>query len=197
MEKIVLASSNKNKIRELKSILPEYEILSLDDIGFTDEIEENGLTFEENALIKTEAVHKVCGLTVIADDSGLCVNALNGEPGIYSARYSGVTGADKDKSNNAKLIDNLKDKEDRSAYFACAGAVTFSDDTSVVVLATIPGKIGFEAKGDNGFGYDPFFIPDGYDITYAQMSDEMKNSLSHRKLAFEKIKTVIEEHYSK
>ncbi len=194
MKRIVFATSNKDKAGELKEIFTDYEILTLDDIGFEGEIAENGATFEENALIKAKAAFEACGLPCVADDSGLCVDALNGAPGIYSARYSGGGYLD----NCLKLMQEMKDvpEEKRGAQFVSAAALYArkGDETvSVSTLGKVPGRIGFAMKGDGGFGYDPLFIESSTSLTYAEMSKEEKNSLSHRKLAFEALKPAVEE----
>ncbi len=192
MEKIiVLASGNAHKLKELKRILKGFTILSLKDIGFTDEIVEDGTTFEENALIKARAVHNACGYTVIADDSGICVDYLNGAPGVYSARFSGQNATD--KSNNEKLLKLLNGVENRRAEFVSAAAAVFSDGTQIVVRGVVEGSVATEYRGSAGFGYDPLFICDENQKTYAQMSEDEKNSLSHRKRAFEKLNVILQE----
>lgn len=193
MEKrIVFATSNQDKAKELKEILFDYEILTLKDIGYNDEIEEDGTTFEENALIKARAAFKSCGIVSIADDSGLCVDALDGAPGIYSARYSGGDYTD----NNIKLLSELSEviKENRTAHFACAAALCL-DGCEQAVIAYVHGKIGFELKGNSGFGYDPLFIEDTTGKTYAEMTADEKNALSHRKRAFEKLKPILDKYF--
>lgn len=191
-KKIVFATSNQDKARELKEILFDYEILTLKDIGYNDEIEENGTTFEENALIKARAAFKSCGIVSIADDSGLCVDALDGAPGIYSARYSGGDYTD----NNIKLLGELSEvsEEKRTAHFACAAALC-TGECEQAVTAYVHGKIGFELKGDSGFGYDPLFIEDTTGKTYAEMTADEKNALSHRKRAFEKLKPILDKYF--
>lgn len=193
MEKrIVFATSNQDKAKELKEILFDYEILTLKDIGYNDEIEEDGTTFEENALIKARAAFKSCGIVSIADDSGLCVDALDGAPGIYSARYSGGDYTD----NNIKLLSELSEviEENRTAHFACAAALC-ADGCEQAVTAYVHGKIGFELKGNSGFGYDPLFIEDTTGKTYAEMTADEKNALSHRKRAFEKLKPILDKYF--
>lgn len=186
--KIVLASNNKNKIREIKSILNkigcQIDVLSLSDIGYHDEIVEDGNTFEENALIKARAVSSL-GYIGIADDSGLCVDALNGAPGIYSARYAGEP-CDHQK-NNEKILAALKDVEDphRRAAFVSVIACSLPDGKSFTVRGECKGKMLKEYAGDGGFGYDPLFMPDGFEKTFAQLSFDEKNSVSHRGRALE------------
>lgn len=193
MKKIVFATSNKDKAKELKEIFTDYDILTLDDIGFEGEIVEDGATFEENALIKAKAAFEACGLPCVADDSGLCVDALNGAPGIYSARYSGGGYLD----NCLKLMQEMKDvpEEKRGAQFVSAAALYAKKGDEIIsafTLGKVPGKIGFEMKGEGGFGYDPLFIENSTMLTYAEMTKEEKNSLSHRKLAFEALKPEVE-----
>ncbi len=193
---LILATTNEHKADELRRILDNYEIQTLKDIDFYDDIVEDGDTFEENALIKARYIHKLTGLTVIADDSGLCVDYLNGAPGIYSARYAGEHKSDAD--NNRKLLDNLKDvsAEKRTAVFVSAAAVVFADDSQYVTRGEVHGSIGFEEAGSNGFGYDPLFICDENKKTYAEMNMEEKNVISHRKRAFEKLKDVIDTYFN-
>ena len=183
--KIVFASGNEHKVREVRDILracpetAELEVLSLKDIGFFDDIEENGKTFEENALIKARAVSSR-GYLCIADDSGLEVDALNGEPGIYSARYTGVHGTDED--NNALLLKNLENVPDekRTAHYTCAIACVYPDGTNFTVVGYCEGMIIREAKGNGGFGYDPYFYVKEYDKTLAEVTPEEKHAISHR-----------------
>ncbi len=183
--KIVLASRNAHKIKELYAFLspvdPSIEILSLDDIGFVGNIEENGSTFEENALIKAKAVADM-GYIGIADDSGLEVDALNGAPGVYSARYAGDHGDD--HKNNQLLLDNLKETPDdrRTAHFVSVIACAFPDESHapIVCRGTCPGTILHAYRGNGGFGYDPLFYYAPFDKTYAEMTPDEKNKISHR-----------------
>lgn len=192
---IILATANQHKAEELKRILSDYEIKTLNDIDFNEEIIEDGDTFEENALIKARFIHKITCQTVIADDSGLCIEYLKGQPGIYSARYAGEQKNDQD--NNQKLLDELKDvkEENRKAAFVSAAAVVFSDGSQYVTRGEVQGSIGFEGVGENGFGYDPLFICDENNRTYAQMDMEEKNVISHRRRAFEKLKPIIDTYF--
>ncbi|MBO7740706.1 MAG: XTP/dITP diphosphatase [Clostridia bacterium] len=186
--KIVLASNNQKKIKEIKSILArigcEHEVLSLDAIGFHDEIIEDGSTFEENALIKARTVSKL-GYIGIADDSGLCVDALNGEPGIYSARYAGEPCDD--AKNNEKILKSLEGKEDpeRGAAFVSVIACTLPNGKHFTVRGECKGKMLKAPQGDSGFGYDPLFMPEGFDKTFAELSFDEKNGISHRGRALE------------
>ena len=193
----VLASSNKNKIREFRQILcekakenfgadaPEIEILSLYDIGYTDEIIEDGETFEQNAMIKARAVSAITDYPVIADDSGLEVDALGGEPGIYSARYAGGHGDD--EANIKKLLCKLEGVEDRSARFVSAIAYCKAVGESFVLRGEACGSIMHEKRGDGGFGYDPVFECSVYRRSYAELTADEKNSISHRRKAIEKL----------
>lgn len=179
--KIVLASRNKHKISELQALLGRYidgiELLSLDDVGFSSDIEENGSTFAENALIKARAAAST-GYIGLGDDSGLSVRALGGAPGIYSARYAGGHGDD--AANNAKLISELSDKADRYAEFVCSIACVYPDGTVVSVEGRCPGEITKEPDGEGGFGYDPYFYYEPLGKTFARLSAEEKNEVSHR-----------------
>ena len=160
------------------------ELLSLDDIGFEGDIEENGTTFEENAMIKAKAVHDFCGLAVFADDSGICADALGGEPGIYSARYA---GEDKnDRANIDKLIANLKDKSDKSGYFVCVVAYIDENGKQHLFRGECHGTIIDELRGENGFGYDPIFYLEEYGKTFAEIGEDVKNKISHRAVAMDK-----------
>lgn len=187
--KICIASGNRGKIAELNKLLSEYitdveiELVSLKDVGFTGEIVEDGETFEENALIKARAASEFSGLPAIADDSGLIVNALNGEPGVYSARYAGEPCDD--QKNNEKLLENLKGIGERSAAFVCAIAFVVPEGQPlsgdpIIGLGYCPGEILFNPRGNGGFGYDPLFWVDSLGKTFAEMSADEKNALSHR-----------------
>ena len=188
--KIVFATGNACKMREIREILADMdlEVVSMAEIGADIEIEENGATFEENAVIKARAVGKVCGEIVLADDSGLEVDHLNREPGIYSARYMGEDTPYSIK--NASIIQRLEGvpREERTARFVCAIAAVFPDGEEVVTHGEIEGWIGYEEKGSNGFGYDPIFSVPEFGRTTAELSDEEKNSVSHRGRALRKMK---------
>jgi len=182
MNKAILASNNAHKLEEIYDILKDfnYELKSMRDAGLEMDIEENGLTFEENSLIKAKAVVDALGCIAIADDSGLMVDALDGAPGIYSARYAGEP-SDSQK-NNEKLLDALKDVSDdkRTAKFVSVITMVFEDGETIVARGEAHGKIGYEYKGNNGFGYDPLFIDDVSGLTFAELSSEEKNERSHR-----------------
>ena len=199
--KIVLASSNKKKIAELRAILSEMfegesiEVITIKEAGLDTEIEENGSSFDENALIKANVAAST-GMIGIADDSGLVVNALDGAPGIYSARYAGEHG--NDKANNEKLLRELSDKNDRSAYFACSIACVFPDGSEpIVVQGRINGEILRAERGEGGFGYDPLFWVDSHQKTMAEMTAEEKNKISHRANALKKFSLEFKKRISK
>lgn len=183
---IVIASRNKHKIEELEALLSKsvagVKLLSLDDVGIVGDIEENGTTFSENALIKAHAAAS-SGKIGVGDDSGLCVNALGGAPGIFSARFAGEHG--NDAANNEKLLRELSDKSDRSAAFVCAIACVMPDGREITVEGRAEGTILHSASGNNGFGYDPLFYYPPLDKTFASLSPEEKNGISHRARAVE------------
>ena len=181
-QRIIFATGNKNKMIEIRQILGDlgWDILSMKEAGISLDIEENGTTFEENAIIKAEAVAKCCKDIVLADDSGLEIDYLNKEPGIYSARYAGEDTPYEIK--NQMLLSRLEGvpKEERTARFVCAIAAAVPGRETIVVRGTIEGYIGYEPAGENGFGYDPiFYVPD-LDCSTAELSPEDKNARSHR-----------------
>lgn len=182
--KMIAATNNRHKLSEIRDILKDkgIEVKSMADAGLFVEIEENGETFIENALIKAREVLRLTGEAAIADDSGLEVEALNGQPGVRSARYSGETGLDKDKKNNEKLkkaMENIPE-ERRGARFCSAIAAVFPDGKEITALGYIYGRIGYTEKGEHGFGYDPLFIIEGCGKTMAELNPSEKNSISHR-----------------
>jgi XTP/dITP diphosphohydrolase len=180
---IVLATTNRKKIEEIKKIFAVMgtasKIYTLDDFPSMEEVEEDGDTFEANALKKARSIASATGMTAVADDSGLEVEALDGAPGVYSARYA-REDAD-DKANNGKLLDALKDipEEKRGAQFVCCIALVSSEEKETF-MGYVKGRIGTEPKGPGGFGYDPLFYPEGSKRTFAEMSDTEKNAISHR-----------------
>ncbi|MBR1892032.1 MAG: XTP/dITP diphosphatase [Lachnospiraceae bacterium] len=196
IDKIVFATGNKNKVREISEILEDFEIpvQSMKDAGVEVDIIENGKTFEENSLIKARSVWNVTGGLVLADDSGLEVDALNKEPGIYSARYMGEDTSYHIK--NANIIERLEGVSDdkRTARFVCAVAAVFPDGSEKVVRGVMEGRIGYEEKGENGFGYDPIFILPKYEKTTAELKPEEKNAESHRGKALRAIRKEIEDY---
>ena len=185
MEKLIVASNNKGKIKEIKEILKDvYEIVPMGEAGFNEEIEENGSTFFENALIKAKAVSEALGVNALADDSGLCVDALGGAPGIYSARFSGVHGDD--AANRKKLLSelkNLKNPEERKARFVSSVVLYKRDGEVVSGMGETHGIIGFKEEGENGFGYDSLFVSDDLGKSFGVATAEEKNAVSHRKRA--------------
>ena len=193
MMKLILASRNQKKIREMEAILAEHvagvQILSLDDIGFEGDIEENGTTFEENALIKARTAMAASGnhIAAIADDSGLSVDVLDGAPGVYSARYAGGHGDD--AANNALLLQNLADVpvSERTARFVCCIACVFPDGREITVRGETGGLIIDDARGEGGFGYDPYFYYQPYGKTFAELTADQKNAISHRGKAVAKL----------
>ncbi len=190
MEKLVVASGNKGKIKEIKSILGEfYEVVSMGELGFNEDIEENGSTFFENALIKAKTVSKALNCTALADDSGLMVEALNGAPGIYSARYSGEHG--NDKSNRDLLLKNLQNESNRKAKFASFVVLYKEDGSYIEGYGETHGTILFEEQGDNGFGYDSIFLSDDLKVSFGIASFEDKNKVSHRYRALLDLKNKI------
>ena len=185
---LVLATRNKGKVLEVERMLkihaPEISLISMADLDIGD-IDETGSSFEENALLKARTVTQISGLAALADDSGLAIDSLNGEPGIYSARYSGVHGDD--AANNAKVLKLMAGITKRSASFIAVLALTRPDGQSIISRGELLGQIIDSPRGDQGFGYDPIFQPTGFDITTAQMSPEMKDSISHRGKALAQI----------
>ncbi len=182
---IILASNNKNKLREVRQILEPlgYEVVSQSEAGIDIDVDETGSTFEENAFLKANAVHRICSKAVIADDSGLEVDALDKAPGIYSARY--CEGTDKDRC--AKLLKNMENVADdkRTARFVCTICYIDSNGNAQTVRGDCEGNIGYEPMGENGFGYDPVFMYGNK--SFAELSAEEKNSISHRAKALQKL----------
>ncbi|MGE5630874.1 MAG: RdgB/HAM1 family non-canonical purine NTP pyrophosphatase [Caulobacteraceae bacterium] len=181
---MIAATNNKHKLEEIRDILSSkgIEVSSLADAGLDIEIEENGDTFTENALIKAREVCRLTGQASIADDSGLEVEALNGQPGVFSARYSGTEGPDKDTRNNEKLKLKMKNipESQRGARFCSVIAAVFPDGKEITAEGYVYGKIGYKEAGSSGFGYDPLFIIEGIGKTMAEISPCEKNKISHR-----------------
>ena len=177
--KIIAATKNKNKLREFGEILKGFEIISQEDAGVDIDVEETGTTFEENSMLKAKAIFDATGITAIADDSGLCVDVLGGEPGVYSARYGGE-GYD-DSGRVQLLLKNMQNVPDdkRTARFVCAITLVGADGV-ITARGECEGKIDYEPKGENGFGYDPVFFVEKYGKTMAEVSPEEKNAISHR-----------------
>ena len=174
--KIIAATGNAHKLREIREILKKHEILSAKEAGFCGEVEETGKTFPENALIKARAVCKATGFPALADDSGLCVDALMGAPGVYSARYSGGGDAE----NRRLLLENMQGVKDRTAHFCCAVALVFPDGRELTAEGRTYGAILTECRGAGGFGYDSLFLSDDLGVSFAEASEEEKNAVSHR-----------------
>ena len=188
MKSIILASNNKDKVKEVKEILKGYDIISMKEAGIDVDIEENGTTFEENALIKARAIMKLTGQITMADDSGLEIDYLNKAPGVYSARFMGHDTSYDIK--NKALIQKLEGVKgsDRSGRFVCAIAVCFPDGREIVKRGTMEGLFAEEIKGDNGFGYDPIVYLPEYGKTSGELAPEEKNKISHRGKALALIK---------
>lgn len=197
MKRMIFATGNENKMKEIREILGALplEILSMKEAGISADIVEDGKTFEENALIKARAICKLAGEMVLADDSGLEIDYLNKEPGIYSARYMGEDTSYHIK--NKSLIDRLEGVPDekRTARFVCAIAAVFPDGKELVVRGTVEGIIGYEEKGENGFGYDPIFYLPERGCTTAELPSEEKNSISHRGNALRLMKDLLEKEH--
>lgn len=208
MKTIVAATKNKHKIVEIEAITSRFgmNIIPRDEAGVPDvEIPETGTTFEENSYIKAYEIMKLCGQITIADDSGLVVDCIDGAPGVYSARFAAFSGiwpteADRDESdsdpkdNNRKLMDLIKDVpyEKRTAHFVSVITMVFPDGETIVARGEVHGHLVPEERGDQGFGYDPMFIPDGYHKTFGELPSELKNSISHRANALEVLKEKLE-----
>ncbi|GHU71704.1 hypothetical protein AGMMS49992_06190 [Clostridia bacterium] len=189
---IVFASRNKGKAREVAALLGKrFRLITMDEAGFHDEIVEDGITFIDNAIIKAETVCKALYRPVLADDSGLMVDALDGAPGVYSARYAGNHG--NDAANNALLLSNLSDEPaPRRARFVCALALARPEFPTYITEGYCKGEIGFEPDGQGGFGYDPLFYVNG--ISLARMTDDEKNRISHRAMACHRMRVVLSMH---
>lgn len=190
MKRIIFATSNEGKMKEIRLIMADsgYEVVSLKEAGISADIEENGTTFEENAIIKASAIAKLTGELAMADDSGLEVDYMDKAPGIYSARFLGEDTSYDIKNNY--ILDKLRDVplEQRSARFVCAIALADTNGKVIAKRATIEGYIGYEIRGENGFGYDPIFMVPEYDKTTAELSIEEKNKISHRAKALKAMK---------
>ncbi len=193
--KIVAATQNSHKIAEIGEITKDFgmELISMADAGLAGfDIDETGSSFEENSLLKAEAVCRLSGEAAIADDSGLCVDALDGAPGIYSARFAGEHGDD--AANRAKLLNLLKGvpKEERTARFVCAITLLYPDGRKLVANGCCEGHIAFEERGEGGFGYDCIFVPEGGDRSFGEYSAEEKNAVSHRHNALVRLRALLD-----
>lgn len=189
MKRMIFATGNMGKLREARKIMEglPFEIVSMKEAGIDVEVEENGKTFVENAVIKVKSLESLCDDIIIADDSGLVVDALNGEPGIYSARYLGEETSFEVKMND--ILVRMKDvpKEKRTARFVAAVAAIVPGHGIITVEGTLEGYIDYEMKGKNGFGYDPIFYVPEYECTSGELSPDIKNKISHRAVALEKL----------
>ncbi|HZK43469.1 MAG TPA: XTP/dITP diphosphatase [Syntrophomonadaceae bacterium] len=194
MRKLLIATRNKGKQREIDSLLSPLGIktLSLNDIPPIPDIKEDGLSFIDNAIKKAQETSKLTGYICLADDSGLVVDALNGRPGIYSARFAGNNATD--EANNQKLLDLMEgiEEKNRTARFVCAIAISHHNGKMVYVEGVCEGKIDTRMRGDRGFGYDPLFVPDGFEQSFAQLSNRDKQLISHRGKALEKAVPLIQ-----
>ena len=195
MKKLIVASNNEHKINEIKQILSKLplEVISLKEANIDIDVEETGSTFMENAYLKASEIFKVTqGNMVLADDSGLSVESLNGAPGIFSARFAGVHG--NNKANNEKLLSLLEGKnvDERKAKFICAMVLIINDNEIVKVQGEAEGIITAEFRGEEGFGYDPLFFVEKYNKTFAQMTSDEKNAISHRGKALNRLKSELE-----
>ncbi len=184
LNKLLVATGNKGKLREIREILKDTEVFALSDLGITCDVEETGKTFAENAYIKASAIARFTDMAVLADDSGLSVDALGGSPGVYSARFAGENATD--DQNVSKLLSELSGvaEEKRTARFLCAMCLLFPDGRKIETLGeSCPGIILTEKRGEHGFGYDPVFYAPDFGKTFAEMTMEEKNQVSHRKAA--------------
>ena len=189
MKNLILASNNAHKVKEIKQILTDYNILTLKEVNFTEDIIEDGDSFEENALIKARTIAKYSGKAAIADDSGLSVELLDGRPGVYSARYS---KEQTDEKNIEKVLMELDGKKSK-AKFVSVIALVNPDGTEYTFRGECHGEIIFEKRGNNGFGYDPIFYVPTLNKTFAELTPEQKNSISHRKQSLEKFSQFLKE----
>ena len=194
--KIIAATQNKGKIKEIQEVFAPlgFEVISQKDAGIDIDVEETGKTFEENAMLKARAVYEIAKETVIADDSGLMVDALNGAPGVYSARYAGENATDKDRIE--KLLNELKNEENRTAKFVSSLVLILKDGRRFTASGEVKGEILKETEGENGFGYDPVFFSHELQKSFGLASAEEKNSISHRgkalRLLYKKVKSAID-----
>lgn len=188
--RLVIATNNQGKVREIKAILGGFysEVLSLKDAGIILEVVEDGNTFEENAIKKAAQAFEITGCDTLADDSGLCVEALGGAPGIYSARYSGENATDED--NNNKLLWEMRGQKNRKAKFVCVMALV-SNGTVITASGEAAGTIAHAAEGEGGFGYDPLFISEEFGQTFGELPEGIKNNISHRSRALAALKEKI------
>lgn len=195
MKKVALSTDNKNKVLEISEILKDYnfKIITKSELGINEEFDEIYNTLEENSRLKAKKLKEFCDFSVLADDTGLFVDSLNGEPGVFSARYAGVHG-DSD-ANRKKLLKKLESVKDRSAYFKTVIVFIDEDGNEILAKGILKGKIALEEKGENGFGYDRIFIPEGMNKTLAEIGFKEKNKFSHRRRALEDLKKILGDKY--
>ena len=186
---LVVATNNAHKLKEIADIFYDYNVVSQKEMGFCEDVEENGTSFLENALIKARVVAKKINLPVLADDSGLCVDALNGAPGIYSARYGGEHG--NDRLNRSKLLSELEGVENRGAHFTCAIAMVYLDGREITAEGKTEGYILTDEVGNDGFGYDCIFYSTDLNKSFSEATAEEKNSVSHRARALQNLRKII------
>lgn len=184
MQDLVMATNNAGKIREMESLLQDFRLISLKDVGFTEDIPEPYESFEENALAKAQTVFNFCRKNIFADDSGLCVNALNGNPGVHSAYYGGLPRSN--EKNNQVLLAALKNETNRSAFYKAVICLMWQG-RPYFFEGICEGEILYEPEGNNGFGYDPLFIPNGFDKSFGALPFAIKNEISHRSKAVKKM----------
>ncbi len=190
--RLIVASGNAHKIQEIAAIFTDFEVVSQKQMGYNDEVEETGATFEENAVIKATAAAKALGEMVLADDSGLCVDALGGKPGVYSARYAGEHG--NDQKNREKLLNDLQSETDRSAHFTSAIALVYPNGKTLTAIGETHGKILREEVGNGGFGYDCIFESADLQKSFGVATPQEKNSVSHRYRALQKMLALWQEY---
>ncbi|MBO5479996.1 MAG: XTP/dITP diphosphatase [Clostridia bacterium] len=190
-QRLVVATGNAHKLQEIAQIFTQFEVVSQKQMGFCEDVEETGKTFAENALIKARAAAKALNSPVLADDSGLCVDALDGAPGVYSARYSGAHG--NDAANRAKLLQALQGEKNRNAHFSCAVALVYPNGKEYVAEGNTYGEILTDESGDGGFGYDPLFFSSDLQKSFGTATPEEKNGVSHRYRALQALLAMIGE----
>ena len=190
-KRLVVATGNVNKLREIAEIFPHYEVISAKQAGFEGEVEETGETFAENSRLKAEAVARALGCIALAGDSGLCVEALGGAPGVYSARYAGGHGDD--RANRLLLLKNMEDERNRRAYFQSAIALVYPDGKCLIAEGRTYGNILYEETGENGFGYDCVFESEDLGKSFGVASAEEKNAVSHRFRALQKLSEMLKD----
>lgn len=199
MKELIIATKNKGKVAEFAALFEAFgiRVSSLLDVEGMPDVEETGTTFEENARLKAEQISAILNKPVLADDSGLVIDALDGRPGVYSARYAGINATDKE--NNERVLRELKTtrSSQRGAHFICVLALAIPGEETIYKSGKCHGKIADAPSGTNGFGYDPIFIPEQYDVTMAHLENDVKNTISHRYHALEELKKWLDEHAEK